>query len=408
MSFNLAAELLKHDDKIPNIGNLQDVHRDKPAIIRDLQTDPLAFPRHVMTGAAGYFADVLSDCMEPPPHFFFMSYLTCLGSLISGKVTLRSELQPQPRLYTIILGESADDRKSTAINKTVDFFRSAVRDYPACLGVGSAEGLQRRLARDLNLLLVYDEFKAFVSKSKVDGSVLLPCVTTLFESNRYESHTKDREVSLSGVHLSMLAASTIGTYERTWDAQFTDIGLNNRLFLVPGSGARRFAIPGRVPQQEWDVMRQEVGKLLRQASMFSELELTPAAFELYNRWYLGLEQSIHTKRLDTYAMRFMILLTVNECKTEVDETTVAAVIDMMNWQLRARQLHDPIDADSSIAKLEEKIRRTLKVGPKSERDLKRAVNYQRVGVWAYQTAIKNLEAGKDIWYEKKIEQWVRA
>ena len=199
---------------------------------------PLAFPSHIMTGAAGYFAEVMSECMEPPKHFFYMSYLTCLGAVIWN--TLKSELSPQARIYLLILGQSADDKKSTVISKTVAFFINTVTDFRVCFGVGSAEGLQRLFLKDANdgkptsVQLVFDEFKAFVGKSKVEGSVLLPMVCTLFESNRYESHTKNKDIILTGAHLSILAASTIETYERTWDSAFTDIGMGNRLFIVPG------------------------------------------------------------------------------------------------------------------------------------------------------------------------------
>jgi len=366
---------------------------------------PLSFPSHVITGAAGYFADVLSACMEPPRHFFFMGYLACLGAILASRITLKTELRPQARLYMVILGESADDRKSTAINKTVDFFLSALTDFQVCFGVGSAEGLQRRFLKDSNLLLVYDELKAFVGKSKVDGSVLLPMVCTLFESNRYESHTKDREIILAGACLSILAASTIETYERTWDSAFQDIGMTNRLFIVPGQGKRLHAIPGRVPGYQWDLMKNELRKIINAALITPELDVTPGARALYETWYLNLEQSIHTKRLDTYALRFMILLTVNAKQNKVDETIVQDVIDLMNWQLQARRLHDPIDADSAVAKIEEKIRRTLTTGPRSDRDLKRTVHYNRIGTWVFSNAIRNLTRGNEIYFDKKAQTW---
>lgn len=366
---------------------------------------PLSFPGQIITGAAGYFADVLSACMEPPRHFFFMAYLVCLGTILSNRITLKTELRPQARLYLVILGESADDRKSTAINKTVDFFLSALTDFQVCFGVGSAEGLQRRFLKDSNLLLVYDELKAFVGKAKVDGSVLLPCVCTLFESNRYESHTKDREIILTGACLSILAASTIETYERTWDAAFQDIGMTNRLFIVPGQGKRQHAIPGRVPYHQWDLMRNELRKIINAALITPELDFTPGARALYETWYLTLEQSIHTKRLDTYALRFMILLAVNAEKNEVDEAITQDVIDLMNWQLKARRLHDPIDADSAIAKIEEKIRRTLTTGPRTDRDLKRTLHYNRIGTWVFSNAIRNLTNSNEIIFDKKANTW---
>jgi len=366
---------------------------------------PLSFPSRIITGAAGYFADVLSDCMEPPRHFFFMAYLVCLGAILSNRTTLKTELRPQARLYVVILGESADDRKSTAINKTVDFFLSALTDFQVCFGVGSAEGLQRRFLKDSNLLLVYDELKAFVGKAKVDGSVLLPCVCTLFESNRYESHTKDREIILTGACLSILAASTIETYERTWDSAFQDIGMTNRLFIVPGQGKRQHAIPGRVPYHQWDLMKNELRKIINAALITPELDVTPGARALYENWYLNLEQSIHTKRLDTYALRFMILLAVNAEKNEVDEAITQDVIDLMNWQLQARRLHDPIDADSAIAKIEEKIRRTLTTGPRADRDLKRTLHYNRIGTWVFSNAIRNLTNSNEIIFDKKANTW---
>jgi len=371
---------------------------------------PLAFPDHIMTGAAGYFADVLSESMEPPRHFFFMAYLTCLGAVLAGRVTLKTELNPQPRLYVVILGESADDRKSTAINKTVDFFIKALSFFQSCFGVGSAEGLQKRFQKEStgamsSLLLVFDELKAFVGKSKVDGSVLLPCVCTLFEANRYESHTKNNEIILNNAGLSILAASTIETYERCWDSAFQDIGMTNRLFIVPGHGRRKHAIPCRVPYQEWDYMKTELNRVIGLTGICPELDVTPSAQELFKSWYLNLEQSVHAKRLDTYAMRFMILLAVNAGKNKVDDSIVKDVIDLMNWQLEARRLHDPIGADSKIAHIEEKIRRKLKAAPLTDSGLKRAVHYERSGLFVYTTAIKNLSNAKEIRLNKNTNQW---
>ena len=50
----------------------------------------------VIDGLAGDFATVYSSVLEVPPCFFFMSFLTCLGSIID--VTLATEIAPAPRL----------------------------------------------------------------------------------------------------------------------------------------------------------------------------------------------------------------------------------------------------------------------------------------------------------------------
>ena len=50
----------------------------------------------------------------------------------------------------------------------------------------------------------------------------------------------------------------------------------------------------------------------------------------------------------------MSLLAVNDLKNEIDEETVSRVIKLCDWQLAVRKIHDPINADNKIAKMEEK------------------------------------------------------
>ena len=74
------------------------------------------------------------------------------------------------------------------LTQTPGLFRKAIfreeifnGDIDYCLGVNSAEGLQKQLEERNKLLLCFDEFKLFVSKCSIQSSVLLPCVNTLFE-----------------------------------------------------------------------------------------------------------------------------------------------------------------------------------------------------------------------------------
>jgi hypothetical protein len=360
----------------------------------------LQFP-DIMAGVAGDFAKLYSSYLEVPAHFLYMAFLTCLGTVVADRLTLASEIVPQPRLFVVLLGESADDRKSTAISKTVEFFR-AVEPFPVCFGVGSAEGLQKRLESSNRLLLCFDEFRQFISKCKIEASVLLPCVNTLFESNRYESRTKQSDIFLDNAYLSLLAASTVQTYENTWSAQFTDIGFNNRLFLVPGGAERMFSLPAKVPDDKRYLLRQRLAEVLRHVGERRELDLTHEARDLFHAWYMDRPNSIHSKRLDTYALRFMSLLAVNELRPEVDEEITRKVISLCDWQYQARLLHDPVDADNEVARMEEKIRRVLAGrGDLTERDLKKAVHTERKGVWFYSTAKRNLQSSGELGFNKK-------
>ena len=144
---------------------------------REQQKDDLSLSRDLMTGTAGDFATVYSHYMESPAGFFYFAFLTILGNALADKITIQSELRPEPRLYTVLLGESADERKSTAIKAATDFF---FEHFPGVVhvswGVNSAEGLQSGIAEIEHgrMLLLFDELKAFVAKCKSEKSVLLP------------------------------------------------------------------------------------------------------------------------------------------------------------------------------------------------------------------------------------------
>lgn len=374
--------------------------------------DQIDFPWKVMTGHASYFADCYGTVMEAPQHFLFMSYLTCLGSYFAPFLTVRSELRTQPRLFSVLVGESAIERKSTTLNKVVQTFRSVYPDFNACHGIGSAEGLQRVLKKKdepesapiierFGTLLVFDELKAFVSKCKIDNSVLLPIVNTLFEINLYETHTKNRDFLIEDAFLSLLAATTKETYERIYTPAFIQIGFPNRIFLVPGHAERRFSIPQPVPEEDLKIVHDGLIQIRNFVGSGIEFDFTEDAKRVYHEWYLDIEHSIHARRLETYSLRLMQLLALNEMKKIIDVETIQHAIDLCNWQLKVRQIFDPIDADSKIAEMEQRIRRYLKKGAVADRELKISTHAYRAGLWFYKTALTNLREEKEVIYDKQ-------
>jgi hypothetical protein len=392
--FNLEAALEPHAAELAEYADQAQQTEEARKAIGDLfklpdkdegatPENPLEFPAWIMSGAAGAFAEAYSEYLEAPASFLYMSFLTILGNIVSESITLQSELKPQPRLFTVILGQSADERKSTAITKALDFFRSTMDQgsVNTCYGVGSAEGLAKALDEAPKLILAIDELKTFVQKAKIEGSVLLPCVNTLFELNRFHSVTKKHAITLEHAHLSLLAASTLETYQTMFNSAFMDIGFINRLFTVLDKGKKRFALSEREKPHP--------------------MPLHPAALRAFEEWYFETPRSVFAKRLDTYGHRLMPLLAINDQKKDIDLETVQKVIALLNYQLAVRREADPVDADTKIAVLEERIRRTLSNGPLFKRDLERKLNKARCGNWAWNNAIRNLTKDGEIRFDRK-------
>ncbi|MBU1206448.1 MAG: DUF3987 domain-containing protein [Proteobacteria bacterium] len=363
------------------------------------------FPREAIGGLAGEFAKLYSTYLESPWSFFVFNFLTCLGNVIADRVTIQSELQPEPRFYTVTVGESADDRKSESIKKTVRFFESTLETgaFRACYGVGSAEGLANRLKESPRTLLVFDELKSFVSKSAIDGAVLLPCVNSLFEDNRFHSMTKTHSIEIEDGRLSLLAASTQETFARMWSPAFLDIGFLNRLWLVKDHGERKYSIPREIPESEIRPLRQGLGELLKvfEGARKIRLPIEEEAREIFHEWYMAVEPSPFTKRLDGYGLRLMILFAVNEGESRITADIVSRVVNLLRWQHDIRRELSPIDAEGAIAKMEEQIRRVLSRGPLPKRELQRRVTYQRAGIFVWNNAIQNLQRAREVSFDPK-------
>lgn len=356
------------------------------------------FPLSAMSGVAKEFAETYAAHLEPPAEFFYMSFLTCLGNMISGRVSIDSEISPDPRLYTLILGESADDRKSTAIKRTVQMFDDTIN---TCDGVGSAEGLALFLADYNNTILVLDEFKALASKAKIESSTLLECLASLFEHNRYSNRVKKDPISVSNAHLSMLAASTLNTYENTWDPKFSDIGLSNRLFVVPGTATRKDIMPAVIPDEKKRLFKREIEDINGFVGQYIKFKVSKEAHDISNYWYAVKEKTEHARRLEGYLLRIAIIIAANEFKDTIDDVVITRAMQICDWQLHIRKLYAPVEGDSKIAIMEGRIRKVLEgraPRPTTERHLKQFCNAKRSGVFVFESALKNLRRAGEISY----------
>jgi len=385
----------------------------------------MQFPFEILKGAAGYFSQIHSEHFESPKHFFFMSYLTCLGTLISSRVKLKSSLMTRPRLYTLILGESASDRKSTAPIQANKLFKSTFQDnYSYCLGVGSAEGLQKIFKKSpafqfpgvepedpinkYSVTLTLDEFRAFVSKCKIKGSVLLECVNSLFEMEEYENHTARKSLTLENAHLSLLGASTIETYERLYDSSFITIGFPNRIFIVVGTAEAEHSLPPPIHPSKLQKMKQELETINETIGLNHTFNITAEAWTAYDNWYLNLPRnSIHSKRLDGYCLRIMMLLAANQLESRITKEIADDAIKLCDWEYEVRRIYDPIDADNNIARMEEKIRRHILKSGGTCKDyaLKQKTNANRTGLWIYGKALENLKTNNEIVWDKRDKSY---
>jgi len=369
----------------------------------------ITFPESAYLGVAADFADTFSTACESPKSYFYLAFFTCLGALVGDRVCLQGATRAPARLYTVLLGPSGISRKSTAIKLTADFFSRNVVGFPIVRGLGSAEGLAKTIQKRnyTNCLLVFDELRTFVDKAKIEGSILLSIVNTLFDETRAENHTKGHDIELENVHLSLLSACTLDTFANLFDANFVAIGFPNRLLLALDESKSSIPVPRDVPPSIEQALAQDLGAILYELRPYTPsnplvMRLTPEALALWSEFYQTIPRTVTGTRIDAIALRLAMLMALSAHKTEIDAEVIQAAIEIAKWQLAVREEVMPIEASNAIAALEQRICKTLKSrGPLRERDLRRYVHAERVGLWAFSTALSNLQQAGMVRYEAR-------
>jgi hypothetical protein len=365
----------------------------------------IIFPSQCITGSLGDLALELSKGTEVSPEFVFVAALTYLGAMASGQLSVDVGLESlkDTRLYSVLLGKSYSAKKSSALQRVKAFFgtvRSA-HNVHVLHGAGSAEGLCREFTAHSRILLAYDELRAFVEKTSVQGATLLQMVASLFEQYYWDNSTKSRELSFSvqDARLSLVGCSTLETYEHIWTREAIAIGLPNRLFVVLAGEQEPVPWPSSPDAIALQGIRQRVQSQLSKLPI--SFPITDDAKKMWAAWYRSRDRSsVHTSRLDTIGFRLMPLFALTMDKTEVDIEVMELVLVMLRYEFDVRVESDPIDADNTIALLESKIRRQLsKKGPLTDRELRQAIKPERYGIWAWKCAVTNLRSAGEILQE---------
>jgi hypothetical protein len=315
------------------------------------------FPTKALCGSLGELALVLTTGTEVPPEFVFASALTFLGAMVAGDITLEVGIEVSTRVYTVLLGDSGEPKKSTALRKVRAFFESLHSTQMPLVqqGVGSAEGLAKILENG-SVILVYDELRALLDKAKAQSSVLLPMIAALHEAHEWDNVTKNKQVRVCNANLSLVGCCTTETYEAMWDAQSISIGLPNRLFVVTGSATARISWPAPPNEARLQAIRQRICGQLGRVGCGIRIGIEPDALALFQSWYETVERTTHATRLDTLGRTLMVLYAITMDKDIVDIQVVDTVTTVLDYELMVRRATDPIDAENIVARLEEKIR----------------------------------------------------
>src|SRR5579863_7050955 len=73
-------------------------------------------------GLAGSYRDIVSPCTEAPDAFHLASFIAAVGCLIGRKAWVCCPHQTYPNFYSLLIGKTANARKTTAYQFALDLF----------------------------------------------------------------------------------------------------------------------------------------------------------------------------------------------------------------------------------------------------------------------------------------------
>jgi len=351
------------------------------------------FPEKAVVGLAGEIAHFYAETQESPASFFFMNTLAFLGAALGSSIlTLKGE---EPRLYVVAVAPFGAARKSEALKHIRDLFGELAGHVIE--SVGSGEGLLKQFEKHTRVVLMSDEFSRLVKKGGIEGSTLPETLTTLFSETTFSHHVSKQEASINvrDAHLTLVSATTPDLYTTMFDVAGITGGLVSRIFVV-ASDEKRIKLPVAPDPSKVHEYREKLRRQIKEATSGvagKPLPYTTEAEALWMDYYHELRKGTNPiyERLDTYGLRLAVLLAFTKIELEISRATVESAIALLEYQKQVRLLVQPVEAENSIARLDQLILRRLADGQWWGRSrLYNGVHAERYGAWSFDQSLKNL------------------
>lgn len=357
------------------------------------------FPDWVMKGTSIYDGLVKPVCEKNSriPYFMFLPTAALMMNYLGNKVTVVDQNTMQgrnhiPSFFMVLIGEKGRAIKSSSVEDGIEYLQIAgatnhasdiisnAQGKSLVWTVGSPEGLGLDMGRTncKNAVLFYDELAKLVNKAGIDSSSLRQDLLTLYESGKFSNTISNRKQRFSldprTYCASLIACTTDENFEDVWMLMSgKSSGLDDRFMFI----LQPQELPPLTPKL--DVNTVEGAMLTKQRIEAAVLQKT---YVLDDSTPLDMEIAVLGNRTEIRAEKWALYFAIDMGKTSIDESCVERGLAVARYERDVKKyLHTP-EAETKIAAAQLKLRRILERkfnGRATERELERAMNYNRFG-----------------------------
>ena len=253
-----------------------------------------------------------------PAPYHIACGLGCLSALAPSNIGIQFGAWPvRANFYSVLVGRSGDDQKSTATHIARKIINEAnsllVQANPV-----SPEGLQESLGDQARQTLVYSEFGLFLTQTKQGyGEGLKTLITDLWDCTPQSRRKakKDENIMVKDPRLSIISACAMPFLsEHTTSEDWTG-GFLSRWFFIHAHRERVDSFPMRAKQNNAStILSNELRNHASTAHYFCN-GLDDDAFKMWDDWFLSINNRSLPKiisglksRIPTHCLRIILLL----------------------------------------------------------------------------------------------------
>jgi Protein of unknown function (DUF3987) len=334
----------------------------------------------------GDFREVIVPYTEAAPEKLWSALLVAAGLMLGRNVWLENPKPIYGNFYTMLVGQTADARKSTVLWVAAELLRRVDEDVEILSGMVSTEGIFERLAKEkgTRALGYVDELRSLLAVARRKGTGdLLPKLNSLYYCPEREGiDRREKSTTIVEPFFSLMSATALGYVEDLLGNAEIVGGTLNRFLIIPGKEQEPKPFAEAPSKEAWSRITGPLGEIRDHWQKTPRrFDWHPEAKELWREFYIEWRRSrvdwdstaaSLTARVFEHVQKIALVYSAFSGKPNITPKALATAIAIGKWlQASTLSIFSDVGVDIFTRAENEILRVMAKRGFMYRRDLQR-------------------------------------
>jgi hypothetical protein len=318
------------------------------------KSEAIAIAPEAFHGAAGDFVKLIAPHSEADEVALLVDLLTTFGNMVGpGPYFMAGRTKHAPRLYTVIVGNTARARKGTSRDEVAALTNDLGEELwlfdSVKTGLSSGEGLvgAMEVGPDFipvepRLFITEPEFARVLVVMKREGNTLSALVRTLWDSGTTGILVK-KSIRIRGAHVSILAHITVEELLRHMTETEMASGFANRFNWHWVKRSQRLPLTSTPLKDDYEKIVTRLQANLSSAKLVAEMRRSREADEMWVEIYNAFDDDVGgmvgmlMARAEAQLLRLSMLYALTDGSHVIEVEHLVAAVAV--WEHNARSIN---------------------------------------------------------------------